>query len=458
MTLLVVGVSHRSAPVPVLDRLALAPAAALDLQRDVVTSSWVAESMVLSTCNRVEVYADVARFHGAVEDVTSQLAKRSGLVRDELTPHLYVHYDERAAQHLFEVAAGLDSMVVGEQQILGQVRHALKVAQESATAGRTINDAGQAALRVGKRVHAETGIDRAGASVVSVALDLAGERLGDLSTRRAVVVGAGAMSGLAVALLARRGVAGLTVVNRTPARAQRLAASVPAPVEARAAGLEGLADELADVDLVVSCTGSVGLVLTAEEVRRLLPLRGDRPLVVVDLALPHDTDPALAELPGVTRIDLADLADLPAARASESDVATARRIVAEEVTSFATAQAAQRVEPIVVSLRARAADVVEGELARLRMRLPGLDDASLAEVERALRRASATLLHTPTVRMKQLAADPEGTRYAEALRRLFDLDPATVEAVATAEDLGPDRPAAVDGLDADGAGADGGAS
>lgn len=437
MTLLVVGVSHRSAPVALLDRVALGSDAAEQLQVDLLASPHVAEAMVLATCNRVEVYADVSRFHGGVVDVTASFAKAAGLAREEVTPHLYVRYEDRAVQHLFEVAAGLDSMVVGEQQILGQVRSSLRSAQDAATVGRSLNDLAQAALRVGKRVHTDTGIDRAGISVVSVALDLAAEQTGPLDGRRALVIGAGAMSSLAATLLRRAGVADLVIANRTYEHGARLAEQV----EGRAIRLDEVPDHLAGAEIVVSCTGSTGLVLTT---RQLAAARAERehPVVVVDLALPHDTEESLGALPGVTRLDLVDVADVPGAQASERDVELARAIVAEEVRAHLASLAALKVEPVVVSLRARAEQVVEAELQRLKLRLPDLDDAAADELARSLRRAVSTLLHTPTVRMKELAADPEGTRYAAALHRLFDLDPEAIESLVVTDDVDPVTPGA----------------
>ncbi len=474
MTLLVLGLSHRSAPVSVIDRAALPAPAVTELLRDVVGSAHVGEAMVVATCNRVEVYADVARFHGAVEDITALIGKHSGLARDELVPYLYVHYDDRAALHAFEVASGLDSMVVGEQQILGQMRQALRTAQDHGTAGKTLHDLAQSALRVGKRVHAETGIDAAGASVVSVGLDIAAAAFGGagrigtaeggtaqggtdedgtaqggtiqggaaqggaaqgaaagLTGKRALVVGAGAMSSLAVAALARAGVADLTVTNRTPERAARLATSHGA----RSRALAELGEALLVTDLLVSCTGSTGLVLDADDVRYLLRRRSSSeslPLVILDLAVPHDTDPEIGELAGVIRIDVAMLAERGSTAAAEVDVDRARLIVEAELAAFTAARAAERVEPIVVSLRARATAVVEAELRRLRLRLAEVDDTAMLEIEHAMRRAAATLLHTPTVRMKRLAADPEGERYAQALQLLFDLDAATVGRLADA--------------------------
>jgi len=438
VTLLVVGVSHRTAPVSLLDRLALVDDSAGRLQVDLLASPHVAESLVLSTCNRVEIYAEVSKFHGGVVDVTETLAKATGVAREELTPHLYVRYEDRAVQHMFEVTSGLDSMVVGEQQILGQVRGALRSAQDSATAGRSINDLAQAALRVGKRVHADTGIDRAGTSIVSVALHLGAQSFGgDLVGRRALVVGAGAMSSLAAAVLSRSGVTDIVVANRTHAHGVRLAEQVGGT----AIELATLAEHLAGADILVSCTGSTGLVLTAST---LAAARSgvDAPLVVVDLAVPHDTEEAIADLPGVRRIDIASLADVPEAHAPERDVELARAIVAEEVRAHLAAISAQRVEPIVVSLRARADAVVDAELQRLRLRLPGLDDVAADEFARSLRRAVSTLLHTPTVRMKELAGDPDGARYATALHRLFDLDPEAIEALTAADEAAAPAPAA----------------
>ena len=431
MTLLVLGVSHHSAPLRVLDRLAMSRDEADQLAADLTCTDVVAEAIVLATCNRVEVYADVTRFHPAVSAVAERLAKTAGVDQAELLAHSYVHFDSAAVGHLFSVAAGLDSMVVGEGQILGQVRATLLRGQETGTAGRELNSAVQRALRVGKRVHAQTGIDRSGVSVMSVALDAAAERVGELAQRRVLVVGAGSMGVLAGTTLASRGARDVIVANRTALAAERIAAGIPG---ARAVGLEALADEVAASDVAVFCTGAQDTLVRADHLRASLASVGRstlaRPLVVLDLALPHDTEPVIEDLPGVTRVDLAALASLPATAASEADVRRAREIVGEELESFTTAAAAQRVEPLLVSVRARAGSVLDTEMARLRLRLAGLDDAAFAEVERAMRRAMATLLHTPTVRMKQLAGEPGGDRYAQALSALFDLDPMLPASVA----------------------------
>ena len=424
MTLIVVGVSHRSAPFEVLDRVAVGEARTEELLDAVVASDHVAEAMVLATCNRVEVYADVDRFHGAVEDIGTALAKTAGVPVDELVAHVYVHYDERAVHHIFTVSAGLDSMVVGEQQILGQVRQALRSAQDFGTAGRTINQVGQTALRVGKRVHTDTDIDRHGASVVSVGLGMAADALGGLTGRRAAVVGAGAMSSLAVAHLVAAGASQVVVVNRTRDHADRLVADTDSGVaDVRAADLLELPEVLVGADLVVTCTGASGTVIGAEHVIAAPPT------VFLDLALPHDVDPGVADRPGMVLIDLATMA-AHVQRHSDAE-AGAAAIVDDETGAFVAALAAESVEPVVVSLRARADGILEREVSRLRLRLPNLDDAAAAEVEQAVRRAMSALLHTPTVRMKQLAADPGGERFAAAVQALFDLDPASVQVIST---------------------------
>ncbi len=433
MSLLLVGVSHRTAPLALLDQIAANTDSIATLRSDIAASPFVAEVMVVSTCNRIEVTADVVRFHGAVTDITERLSKHSGIPLDELTQHLYVHFEERAVHHMFSVASGLESMIVGEQQILGQVRAALRSAQDAGNTNRSLNELGQSALRVGKRIHTETGIDRHGASVVSVALDEATRILGSLSGRRGLVIGAGAMSSLALQTLATRDLGDLAIASRTLATTQRTARSVGAS----AITLAELPEALRDADVVVSATGAHGLVINYQDVLEATKSRTDRPLIVIDLALPHDTDPLINEIVGVTRVGLSDLAEAPGASAPQADLEMARSIVEAEVRDFLAAQAALRVEPIVVSLRAKADVVLEAELQRLRLKLPQLSDEVIAAVERAMRRTVSTLLHTPTVRMKQFAADPGGQRYAEALHALFDLDPESVTSLSspTAEAL-----------------------
>jgi glutamyl-tRNA reductase len=429
MSVLVVGLSHRSASVELLERTAVADDDIDKLLSLVSATESVDEAVVLATCNRLEVYADVRKFHGGVQELTDALVQRTGVPLADLADHLYVHYEDRAVQHLFEVASGLDSMVVGEQQILGQLRTALQTAREAATVGRSLGPLIEHALRAGKRAHAETGIDRAGRSLVSVALELAHQSLDGLSDRTAALVGAGSMSALTATTLRRRGIGALVVVNRTPANAQRLAKSV----EATVLPIGSLVDVVAEADLLVSCTGAVGTVISAEAVATAMRRRPDRPLFVIDLALPRDVDPETKSLPGVTVIDLESLRSVLEDDEVARDVEAARHIVTHEVGSHLSRQRAERVAPTVVALRTRAQQVVDAELARLEARLPDLDDRTRRELTTAVSRVVDKLLHTPTVRVKELAESPGGDSYAEALRELFALDPATMAAVARAD-------------------------
>lgn len=439
MSVLLFGISHRSAPVPVLEQLSTDEPDQVKVLDRMLQSSLVSEVMLLSTCNRVEVYAVVDAFHGGLAAIGEVLAEQSGMTLDELTQYAYVRYSEAAVQHLFAVASGLDSAVVGEQQVLGQVRQAYSVAEANHTVGRVLHDLAQRALAVGKRVHSETDIDAAGASVVSVALDIAGTQLGGLTGKTAAIIGAGSMGSLAAAHLTRAGIGRIHVLNRSAQRAQRLAERITeAQVPADAAGLDTVADVLATVDVAVSCTGAVGPVVSLADMHQALAAghRGEsRPLVVCDLGMPRDVDPTVAGLPGVAVVDMDRVQREPSARAAAADAAAAREIVAAEVAAYLAAQRAAEVTPTVTALRQRAADVVEAELLRLERRLPGLDSAHRDEVSRTLRRVVDKLLHSPTVRVKQLANTPGGDAYAEALRELFELDPRAVDALAGAGEL-----------------------
>ncbi|WP_328495706.1 glutamyl-tRNA reductase [Streptomyces sp. NBC_00414] len=583
MSLLVVGLSHRSAPVSVLERAALSADAQVKLLQDTVAAEPATEAAVLATCNRIELYADVDKFHAGVAELSTLLAQHSGVGLEELTPYLYVHYEDRAVHHLFSVACGLDSMVVGEGQILGQIKDALATAQELHSAGRLLNDLFQQALRVGKRAHSETGIDRAGQSLVTFGLEqfAAGTEVDAWARdKRVLVIGAGSMSSLAAATLARAGVAEVVVANRTFDRAERLATLLVeqygqrsderggTDVVARAVPIDAVADELTRADVVVSCTGATGLVLTAEVVSTAMEGRTARPsapdagtrgatggsarpgasvargelpptsvgtdencpldlsavqgtagfsvlgeaavagmaaaeleqhaawvdkgvsagsttaseapagsdavldpaaeaeaiaalaavsatvgrvperrrpepvadvprptpvLSLLDLAMPRDIDAAAHRLPGVRLVDIESLAEASADAPMAADVDQVRRIVSDEVAAFGAALRAAHITPTVVALRTMAADVVAGEIARLDGRLPGLDDKQRSEITQTVRRVVDKLLHAPTVRVKQLAAEPGGAGYADALRTLFDLDQETVAAVSRAE-------------------------
>lgn len=483
MSVLAVGVSHRSSPVALLERVALDDDTRRKAMSEMANSSAVNEVMMVSTCNRTEIYADVDKFHAALTTVTELLSWHTGVPLGELSQHLYVHYDERAVQHLFSVTCGLDSMVVGEGQILGQVRDALKDAQAGGTLGRVLNDLGQRALRVGKRAHTETHIDHAGAGMVALGIAVAGRHLGiepaaaeqpfgnatptgepscpaghsevetadaveaalpqprALTGIRVLVLGAGSMSALSANTVARQGASTVLVANRTHDRAARLAECLTEAydsIDSRAVPFEQATDVLDDVDLVVSCTGAQGLVLTREIVENVARRRSStRPLVFLDLALPHDIDAGVRELTSVRLVDIEDLrhavaqGDTPGMGEVGPAVAVVREIVDEEVAEYQSVRRAELVAPTVVALRSKARTVLDTELARLHGRLPDLDDKTRDEVSYAMRRVVDKLLHQPTVRVKELAAGPDGDSYEAALRELFDLDPNTPGAVTT---------------------------
>jgi glutamyl-tRNA reductase len=442
MTLLVVGLSHHTAPVALLERASIAPPDVPTVLHELVTKGHITEAMVLSTCNRVEVYAEVDRFHAGLADVSTVLARQAGVGINHLADHLYVRYDEAAVEHLFAVAAGLDSMVVGEAQILGQLRTGYQVAIDNGVVGRALHEAFQAALRVGKRVRTDTTVGQAGASLVSVALAEAERILTSLVGRSALVLGAGSMSALAATTLRRTGVGRITVANRTRANAARLAASV----DGEPAGLDELPALVAGADLVAACTGSTAVMLGYDLVEQAAAARNGAPQVILDLALPRDVDPAVAKLPEVSYVDLTVLGELLAGSPRSADLDAARQIVAVEVASFRTAQRSGLVAPTVAALRTRAAEVVDAELLRLEQKLPGLDGAVRTELARTVRRVVNTLLHVPTVRVKQLAEAPGGDVYATALRELFGLDPAAPQALSTpAVSLPADYRSIVDG-------------
>ena len=438
MSVLLFGVSHRSAPVSVLEQLSTDESEQVKLVDRLLQSPLVTEAMVLSTCNRVEVYAVVDAFHGGLSAIGQVLADHSGMTVSDLTKYAYVRYSEAAVEHLFAVASGLDSAVVGEQQVLGQVRRAYAAAEANRTVGRVLHELAQRALAVGKRVHSETDIDAAGASVVSVALGMADAKLSGLQGKTAVVVGAGAMGGLSVAHLTRAGIEHIYVVNRSLPRAQRLARKIrESGTAAEALSLENLPAALLDAHVVVSCTGAVRPVVSLADVHTALAVghRQDQPLVICDLGMPRDVDPAVSGLPGVWVVDMDRIQREPSAKAAAADAEAARHMVAAEVATYLAGQRMAEVTPTVTALRQRAADVVEAELLRLDHRLPGLEAAQKDEVARTVRRVVDKLLHAPTVRIKQLASAPGGDAYAEALRELFELDQTAVDAVATAGEL-----------------------
>ena len=434
MSVVVLGLSHRSAPIALLEAVALDPDRAAALAIAVRSGENVNETLVLATCNRVEVYADVLTFHGAVAEIGDALAAASGVPLAELREHLYVHYEDRAVSHVFSVASGLESMAVGEGQILGQLRMALRSAQQRGQAGGVLSALFQQALRVGKRAHSETGIDRVSVSLVEAGLRRAADLLGPLADTRVLVVGAGSMSSLAATTISRLGSAGLVIINRTMAKAERLADATGG----RALPLADLEGALSEADLVISCTGGLGHVITAQTLVAAAGSRTSGPRMFMDLGLPRNVAPDVADLPDEYVVGLAELDEILATDSQYTpDVKAVSDLVVAEVAEYLISRRAQEVAPTVALLRSRAADVVAAELNRLHQRLPDdLSENARGEIRLTVHRVVEKLLHNPTVRAKSLVAGGEGGDYARALRELFDLDPHEVAAVSVPPETG----------------------
>lgn len=438
MSLLVVGLSHESAPLELLEHIAARPDSVNTLHAAVIQAEDVAESMVIATCNRLEIVADVGRFHGAVSDIAAALAQAGGLDRSSLSDHLYVHYDERAVHHLFSLACGLNSMAVGEPQVLGQVRQAFVRAQRVGSLGPALNPLLQHALKVGKRAHAETDLDAVARSLVQRGLNFASPLTPPLHAARTVVVGAGAMAALAAATLQLAGAGDLTIVNRDPAKAAALASRHGV----NSAPWDDLARVLSGADLVISCTGASGAVIdrdTVLDARRLSNESHD--VTFLDLSMPADVDISVTTVPGVHRIGLTELhqgqEDFGPATHVALVLQQVHDLVTSEVAAYQTGRRAEAVAPTVAALRARAGIVLDLEMDRLNARLPDLGDRDSAEIRRAMSRVVDKLLHTPTVRAKALQRGDEPGDYARVLHELFDLDPHETATVQTPPTLGP---------------------
>lgn len=431
------GISHRSSDMSLLERLSLDDTRLDSLTRTLLSGEHIEEVALLSTCNRLEVYAEASTFHGAVAHIGEAVADETQVDRDELNAAFYVHYEDRAIAHVFSVACGLDAMAVGEAQILGQVRGTLSRGQDSGSVGHQLNLLLQHALRVGKRAHSDTELDRYGSSLVEVGLSRAQEHVGDLSHASVLVIGAGAMSSLVATTAVRHDVRSLTVINRTPERTRRLAAATGAT----ARDWDELPEALAEADVVLSCTGAMGQVVEADVVRRMLPGRQGGPVAFVDLALPRDVDPEIADLPGCLVVALDDLGRaLSDVSIGGEALRQVEDMVVSEVAAFLMTRRQESVAPAVAALRRHAAAVVRAELDRLDTRLTGVDAQTRAEVERTVHRVVDKLLHTPTVRVKELVANGTGGGdYAQALRELFDLDHEHVATVTRPPERGGTR-------------------
>ena len=420
MSVVVVGLNHRTVPLEILEGMTVSDAElpkALAALRD---RDNLSEVVLLSTCMRTEAYVVAERFHTALGDARDFLSDIGSISPERFSDHLYSYYEDAAATHLFRVACGLDSAVVGESEILGQVRVAWERAAGEGAAGPVLGGLFRHALEVGKRARTETGIGRGTTSVSQAAVEMAAQRLGTLEGRRILVLGAGEMGeGMAVALAGAPNVGEVTVVNRTPDKAAALARRAGG----RAVPMEELRPALEGADVLLTSTGAPSVVLTADDLAPVVRARPERPLLVVDIAVPRDVDAAVADLPGVTLLDMDDLKAFAEAGVvgRRREIAGVEAIVSEELERYRAASTARQLAPLVVALRQRGEELRAAELERFRSRLAGLDAAELEAVEGLTRALLAKLLHEPTVRLKEAAGTLRGDRLAEALRVLFDL-------------------------------------
>jgi glutamyl-tRNA reductase len=419
MGILGLGVSFRRAPVELLERLAFTDDDLTKAYRFALDQPGIDEAVILSTCNRVEIYGAVATYHAGFLGLKRVLSETRGVTADELSDPLYSHWERDAADHLFEVAAGLDSMVLGETQIHAQVREALRRAAAEGGVGVALTGVFHAASRAGRRVRQETSLGAAPDAFVALGADLAADALGDLRGRDVVVVGAGQMAALAVKHLHQKGVGPTRILNRSLEHARALAQRT----NAAHGDLDQLPDALTHADLVVSATGAAGHVIDAAMVADAMQARDGRPLVVVDLAVPRDIDPASGDIEGVTLLDIAALRDGVAAHSPETadDIAQAQRLVKDEVGRWVSRRRGEELAPVIKALRRHGDAVVDAELDRVRTRLAALDPAEREAVESAVRGVAAKLLHDPIVGMKERIEPAREREVALLLAQLLGL-------------------------------------
>ncbi|HEX9681504.1 MAG TPA: glutamyl-tRNA reductase [Acidimicrobiales bacterium] len=432
MSLVAVGLTHHTAPLDVLEQATIDDDGLTKALTDLVSRDHVAEVVVLSTCNRIEIYAMAERFHGAVDDICSFLCDRTGLSSDGLSDIVALHYDDGATRHLFEVASGLDSAVIGEHEVLGQVRRAWERGQAEGTSGSHLNTVFRHALEVGKAVRTETSIGRHTTSVSQAAVQMAAHQLGSLDGCKVLVLGAGEMGGGIAQALHSSSVGDVAVVNRTWERAVELAEAIGG----RAVPLLDLPVALGDVDLLLTTTGARSIMVEHGDLEPVMRAREDRSLLIVDVAVPRDVDPGAADLPGVTLLDMDDLRAFAEQGIEQrtQEISKVNEMIELAVLRWSDEHSARRAAPLVTALRTMAEDVRESELARFAPRLEGLDDRQREAVEALTRGIVGKLLHEPTVRVKDAVGSARGERLAEAMRDLFDLDDSEPPAVSRVED------------------------
>ena len=420
MPILTLGISFRRAPIELLERLSFADDDLAKAYRHALDQDAIDEAVIVSTCNRVEITASVPSYHAGFLALKRVLTETRGVGAEELAEPLYSHWEQDAADHLFAVAAGLDSMVIGETQIHAQMRDALRRAAREEASGPVLTALFHAAGRAGRRARAETSLGAAPNAFVSLGADLASEELGPLSGCRVVVVGAGQMAGIAAKHLRERGVGDIRVLNRSAEHARALAARIGA----EAAGLDELPEALANADLVVSATGATGatIVIDADAVRTAIAGRSG-PLVLIDIAVPRDVDPDVSGLDGVRLIDIETIQGRLATHSEETadDIARAHEIVAEEVRRWVVRRRSDALAPLIRAVRRRGDEAVSVELARYSARLAGLTPDEREAVESLARGIAAKLLHDPIVALKEYSEPGSDGAHAKLLAELLGI-------------------------------------
>ncbi|HVE93502.1 MAG TPA: glutamyl-tRNA reductase [Acidimicrobiales bacterium] len=422
MSFVLVGLNHKSAPLDLLERVCLADAARAKLLVEIAGRAEVSEAVVVSTCQRIEVFAVAERFHPAVGDLREALAAVSGVAVGDFALHVVELHGDDAARHLFRLACGLESSVVGETEILGQVRTAVEVATEAGSAGPELSALFRRAVAVGRRARSTTAIARGVASVSAAAVAMAADRLDGLAGRSVVVLGAGTVGeGMAVALADAADPGAVVVANRSRARATALAQRVGG----RAVDFGALATELLNADVLLTSTGATDTVVTRADLEAVQTERAGRALLVVDVAVPRDVDPEAKSVEGVTLLDMDDLRTFAALGEAgrRREVAAVESLIDAALDEHHATMSGRRAAPLITALRARAEEMRLAELERIDARLGGLDAREREAIDALTRSVVAKLLHEPTVRLKQAAGTAKGERLASSLRELFDLDP-----------------------------------
>ncbi|HMJ76177.1 MAG TPA: glutamyl-tRNA reductase [Iamia sp.] len=420
MSVVVIGLNHRTMPLDLFERFTFDSTRAPKVLGALASCDHVSEAVLVSTCNRTEAYIVAERFHAAYQEVRDVLAQLADVAPEDFADHLYVHYDDEAVRHLFRVVAGVDSDVLGDTEVQGQVRAAWAVGVDEGTVGPSLNLLFRHAVETGKRARTDTGIATGTASVSHAAVEMAAERLGTVAGRTVLVIGAGTIGRSMATALKGAGAARVLVANRTAEKAAALAADIDGEV----VPLSQLDSALAECDVLLTSTGATSVIIDHTELETALERRDSDPLLVVDVAVPRDVDPSVGQLPGVTLLDIDDLRTFAQAgiEGRRREIAAVDAIVDAEAERYRTEVSARAAAPLVAALHARAEDLRQAEVARFARRLSGLDDRQQAAVEGLTKALLAKVLHEPTVKLKTTAGTPQGDRLAEALRDLYSVD------------------------------------